>query len=339
VSDLTPVDPSLPVAPTGGGIDMPEGLEDLSTSDLSTPRITIDHKECVFEDSQSGQKFPSLDNAIILGLVKQRVLWPASIGESDQPLCKSFDAKVGNANPGSFPWEAANFDPNEFPKTDGDFPRIMLPCSQCQLKEWNSHPKQDNPWCTLQNTLILLINESGVLVPALFSVQRSGLKPCTTYLSTFIRSNKPAFTSYTTISLQPAKRGDNTYAVPKFVKGSATEEKWYPYFAQQYREIKRFITNAPETDDVLDSDLTGGVGSSEASSAAPATGPTAVPTAPPAVPESASGGTSNEENNGSDSPDPISTPAGITGSGAVPVAAGESAQGASEADDDDDLPF
>src|SRR5690606_25228480 len=78
--------------PVGEEID---GLEDVDASDLSMPRLQIVHEDAVWEDSLSNERFESLD-VILLGLIKQRVLWPSEMGEeSSAPLCKSYNHTQG----------------------------------------------------------------------------------------------------------------------------------------------------------------------------------------------------------------------------------------------------
>ena len=57
----------------GGGVD---GLEDVDDADLSTPILRIVHKEGVFIDNLTSVQYDEIP-CVLLGLVKQRVLWPA----------------------------------------------------------------------------------------------------------------------------------------------------------------------------------------------------------------------------------------------------------------------
>src|SRR6478609_6477448 len=80
------------------------GLEDFDEEDLVMPRFSIDHENACFKDNASGEQTQTLE-CIVLGLVKQRVLWDVEPGAST-PLCKSYDNHQGYANPKSFPWRA-----------------------------------------------------------------------------------------------------------------------------------------------------------------------------------------------------------------------------------------
>lgn len=225
MSDNLPatIDPSLMV-----------GLEDFDVStDAIMPTIKIDHDEGKFLDSLSGEMFDSL-NVVILGLVKQRIMWEADPSDNP-PLCRSLDFKVGM--PGEkFPWKDSGFDrPAE---TEG----VTLPCETCQFQQWGSHPKNDTPWCSEQHTFAILmpVGENG-WAPALFTVQRTGIKPSRAYLTSFARAKTPTFTVHTVMTVDHRKKGTRPYGVPIFTKGEATDQDDWPEFAQQYANIRSFI--------------------------------------------------------------------------------------------------
>lgn len=216
------------------------GLEDFSVEDQVMPRLQIVHKEAKFEDSLSGMKYDEL-NVILLGLIKQRIMWAVDVDDGDQPLCKSYDFKTGHPNQKEFPW-------NETPFSQGD---EELSCSSCPLKEWGSHPQRDTPWCSEQHTLpLLMLDEDGTPVaPALFSLQRSGIKPSRNYLSSFAQKQRPLFTVVTRLTLVAQSRGSVDYAVPKFQAGDATDTSLWRDFAEHYKTIKAYITTPPQGGD------------------------------------------------------------------------------------------
>lgn len=227
----------------GGAVAVPdevvEGLEDYDpTTDIVTPRITISHKEAVFVNTLTNEKFPELD-VIILGLVKQRALWPPVYDGGDEPpLCKSLDFAYGNPADG-FPWKESGFAPADYPEG------TQLPCASCTLREWGSHPTQNSPWCSEQHTFAL-IGDNG---PALFSVQRTGIKPSRTYISSFAQSKTPMFTVRTKLTLNALKRGINDYCVPVFTRGEATDKADYPVYTAAYRQMRDFLQSARAFDD------------------------------------------------------------------------------------------
>lgn len=228
-----------------GGLAIPEedyGLEDFDpTTDAIMPRLQIDHKEALFVDNLSGQKFKELD-VILLGLVKQRIMWADEVEDGEGPLCKSFNYNEGHPDK-DFPWEKSGFDPAKYPDD------AALPCANCALKEWGSALNGKTPWCSEQHTFPLLMQLAGGWAPALFTTQRTGIKPSKTYLTSFSRTKTPLYTVITKLSLQAFKRGTVDYAVPVFVQKEATESSEWTFYAQQYRSIRSFITTRPSRDD------------------------------------------------------------------------------------------
>lgn len=223
------------------------GLEDFDIkTDAVMPTIKIAHKEALFEDALSGKTFPAL-NCVLLGLIKQRVLWPPEVEETKSaPLCKSYNYTIGRPDVDKYPWKASGFE-----KIDND-PEVELPCENCKLKDWGSHPKRDTPWCSEQHTFALLQqmdDDEGSLSPALFTVQRSAIKPSKTYMTSFVRAKTALFTVRTKIILDARKRGTVEFAVPKFIRGEATAQEDWNYYGQQYRMIREFVQTPRSRDD------------------------------------------------------------------------------------------
>lgn len=249
MSDTTAVEPAksnLPanVNPDLEGLDT--GLEDFETTDMVMPRLSIDHGEAVFVDNLTGERHEKM-HVVMLGLIKQRILWDDEVKEGDKPLCKSFDFRNGHPNEATFPWSAAGFDKDD--AGDG-----TLPCDACALKEWGSHPKRDTPWCSEQHTFPLLqdIGDSNFAAPAILSFQRSAIKASKSYLTGFARSKTPLYTVVTEISLNAQKRGSVNYATPSFARVGPTESDAWAEYAQHYRTIREFITTPPPAEDDAD---------------------------------------------------------------------------------------
>jgi hypothetical protein len=231
---------SLPAIPD----DLNVGLEDYDpATDVVTPRLSINHEQSVFVNSLTGEWYPNLE-VVILGVVKQRVMWPATLTEEkSDPLCKSYNFQEGY--PGEkFPWRESGFNPADYPEGKA------LPCQSCPLREWGSHPTQNNPWCSETHTYMLeLPLGNGNYAPALFSVQRTGIKPSRTYMSAFAQAKTPMFITTTKLSLQENKRGTNKYCVPVFQRGTPTDEaNWRPW-AQASRQIRLFVQTPRSMDD------------------------------------------------------------------------------------------
>ena len=244
-TSVTPAEESeKDVVPAGQYDGTMTGLEDFGTEDMVMPRLGIEHTEGKLVDNLTGEKFDKLQ-VVMLGLIKQRILWDTEVNEGDHPLCKSFNHTEGLPSD-KFPWDASGFDKDKA----GD----ALPCASCNLKEWGSHPQRETPWCSEQHTFPVLMNigsddEPNFAAPAIFTVQRSGIKPSKTYLTSFSRSKTPLFTVVTEISLNMQKRGSVTYSVPRFAKVADTEQAEWDEFAQHYLQIRDFVTTPPAKED------------------------------------------------------------------------------------------
>jgi hypothetical protein len=235
--------------------DFETGLEDFNMEDATIPRLTIVHKEGEFKDSLSNEQFSTI-KVIILGLVKQRVLWHPDVEDGDWPMCRSANHDIGFPNLSDdqpkdkrFPWAKSGFDPKDYPA--GDDGQIRLPCSGCALKEWGSHPDGKRPYCSEQYTLAVYYdpNDDGNWLPAIITFQKTGLKPLKAYLSSFARGRMAAFQVVTEIGLTMQKRGSTDYSVPTFRKiGNTDEENWREY-STTYRAMRDFLTADPGSRD------------------------------------------------------------------------------------------
>jgi hypothetical protein len=239
----------------GGALAVPDdgftGLEDFDAStDAVMPRIKIVGKEAMFEDNLTGEKHDKI-SVILLGLVKQRILWDAEVEENAAPMCRSLDFQLG-LPASDFPTKVSGFDRAlvEAAQKDGGGP--ALPCASCNLKEWGTNPRGSTPWCSEQHTYPLLMEQgigSGIWQPAILTLQRSGIKASKAYITGFARSRTPLYTAKTLISLQAQKRGSVDYAVPVISRAGATEQGEWPEYAQTYRNIRSFLTTPRVTDD------------------------------------------------------------------------------------------
>ena len=215
------------------------GLEQFDESDFVMPRLNIQHETGLFQDNLSGEEFPEFEG-ILLGLIKQRILWHEDVDKNDGPMCKSYDFELGHPDVKTFPFKLAGFEPSDIS------PEGTLPCASCIAKDWGSHPSRDTPYCSEQHTLpILQVLPGGGVAPALLTLQRSGIRPSKAYLSGFARQRTPLFTTTTKISLTQQKRGSVNYSVPRFVKGEATDPGQYRHYAETWKQIKGFVTTPP----------------------------------------------------------------------------------------------
>lgn len=231
------------------------GLEDFDMTDAVIPRLTIVHKEGEFKDSLSNEQFPKL-TVIILGLVKQRVLWHPDLDDGDWPMCRSANFEVGMPNMSDdqpkdkrFPWDRSGFNSADYePDEEG---KVRLPCAGCALKEWKSHPDGKRPYCTEQWTLPILYDprEDDNWVPAIVTFQKTGLKPLKSYITSFARSRQPAFTAVTEITLDQLKKGGTEYSVPAFKRVGDTEDSNWRDYSVNFRTMRDFLTAEPGSRD------------------------------------------------------------------------------------------
>lgn len=231
----------VPSSGTGiAAVDDDDGLGDFDESEVVIPRLNIKHDGAVFVDSLTNEESNPI-TVVLLGLVKQRTLWPPEMQETPEaPLCRSYDAVEGH--PGEkFPWKATpGF---QAPVVGAEPP--CLSCGSCPLKEWGSQPKGDPkspPWCNEQFVFPLLMQPTpGNWAPALLTIQRSSLTAAKAYVSGFKRSKRPMFTALTTLTLNQLKRGTVSYSTVTFTKSADTDETQWAESAHTFRSIRDFI--------------------------------------------------------------------------------------------------
>lgn len=263
----------MTVSTTGGssvvGYDPDDnlGFEDVDQSDIVIPRITIAHQEAEFVNSLSGERYSDLD-VIILGQVKQRIMWAAETDEGDRPLCKSPDHENGFPSVSDdlprdkrFPWVTSGLQMADFPADQGLNGLVTLPCANCLHKDWDNPkiPGRKKPLCDEQFTFPLMYSPEGSsdpdsFVTALFSVQRTGIKPAKTYVSGYAQTRTPMFRNFTKLSLLLQGKGTVTYSIPKFQRGAETDRDQWDNYAMQYRSARELIRMPPENYDAVPED-------------------------------------------------------------------------------------
>lgn len=225
------------------------GLEDIGAGDISMPRISILHDEGLFKDSATGEKFGPSARFVMLGLVKQRIMWDTEVDNGDHPQCKSPDFKVGFPQMRTdiparkqFPWAKSNFNPADYqPGEDG---LIRLPCDSCVFKEWGKD--KEKPPCSEQLTFACYYeNSSGDLMPGLISFQRASIKAARVYAGTFAAAKRPLFTAWTTVELHLNSRGKVTYSTPTFSKGENTDPSQWNSWGETTTQMREWLQQAP----------------------------------------------------------------------------------------------
>lgn len=235
------------------------GLEDFDPmTDGVIPRLKIGHNEDAgyWIDNLSKERFTALDG-VVLGLVKGRVLWKPTMGaEAEDPLCKSYDHKVGHPDPkdkNRFPWNASGFQYADFATVDAP----ALRCEDCVLKNWGTNPANPKqPWCTEQfNFIVMLPNGRGGWVPYILTLQKTAITPAKQYANSFAQKGTPMFIVGTSFSLEVRKTGQVNYGVPEFKRGNPTDPADHKLFADTYRSIRAYLQSprsGEEDDDGLD---------------------------------------------------------------------------------------
>lgn len=285
------------------------GLEDIGASDIVIPRLQIVHQEGTFKDNLSGATFGTMD-VVLLGLVKQRIMWADDPAEGDKPLCKSPDFVHGFPNVNEtlardkrFPWSVSNFAPEQAvplelkPNMDHAFPNgyssnglPVLNCAVCKFNKWGTNPangKSTPPPCTEQHTYALQYSpDNGEnWITALLTLQRTGVKPSKQYISSFAQTKTPMFTVHTTLGLTLQKKGTVDYSVPTFRRGEPTDRNVWMEYGNQLRSIRDFIRSAPrrteEDDENAPVVITSNENTAPAAKVEPMTAPPAQPVAPP----------------------------------------------------------
>lgn len=292
------------------------GLEDVDAGDLVLPRIQINHDDATFVNSLTKEEFPAL-TVVILGLIKQRIMWPPKLEDDSKPRCKSPDNTHGFPNLSTtqpkrnlFPWSESNFErenlaevqiaPGEnrlYPNGWDSNGHLVLECEKCVFATWGKDEdgKRVPPLCSEQHTYPLHYlkenvdedgNTSHEWVAALFTVQRSSIKNSRAFINGFAQAKKPFFTQYVGLTLTMESRGKNEYAVPNFkVMPDPSDRSMWVEYGNQLRSIRDFTRAAPRKSDDDPADMpTPGANENTPPAAQPEPDPEPAPATPPAPP-------------------------------------------------------
>lgn len=245
---------------SGGVVAVPSdedftGLEDFEPTRLVIPRLTINHKDGTFKCPVTEQTLPSPIEVIMLVMVKQRILWHVNLGDDGElPLCKSPDGQTGFPTPldllprgKEFPWDVSRFNPNDWPA--GSSGMAELPCKNCGLKEWKSHPMGVKPYCAEQYNFGVLYRPAGrddMLAPAVLTCQKTSMKPAEMYMSKFRSMGEPMFVVITKVHLDLSQKGGNTYSIPRFESGNKTSPEQWEYFKAEAINMRTNMKTPPQ---------------------------------------------------------------------------------------------
>lgn len=292
--------------PTGSNIAVPYeedytnlGMEDVGVSDIIIPRLRM-QKDGTFINNTSKEVMLDL-MCVVVGVVKQRVMWDSKVEDNDRPQCKSPNAVLGFPQLRTdiqqrlqFPWDRSNFtretarpielEPSpEFPDGWSSNGLSVLPCESCTFKEWGKD--RTPPACSEQYTFVLNYTQDGgeSHTGALLTLSKTGVKPAKEFISAISQRKANFFSVYSRITLNVSRKGTNEYAVPSFkIEGPTDRMKWRSY-ADQYLAIRSYLRQAPRPadDDTVASSATDDPWATESMSVAPTATPVpATPVAP-----------------------------------------------------------
>jgi len=236
--------------------DYETGLEDFDPSQASLPRIQIVHADGVFKDSLTNEEFPVMVG-VMLGLIKQRVMWEKDQQDDSKPQCKSNDGEFGYPNiqgpqHSLFPWHLSGItDPNAL--TRDEHGRPIIKCETCPFAQWRKNgAKNEPPPCSERYTIPIVFSTNPAGGPVdhagIASFQRSGIAPLKAYISGFSRTKRPLFSSWVKVELKRASRGTVVYSVPVVQKLGPTNESDWEEYSREYRGVREMLRQAPRFD-------------------------------------------------------------------------------------------
>lgn len=249
--------------------DFYTGFEDFGVEDQRLARLYIDHKGSVRDgttpaivDSLSNERFERIQ-FIPLVFAKQRIMWQALMKEGDdvQPMCKSVDNKNGFPNMDSkdpkelFDWAAARLDPSTMQKSPENG-KLVIPCAECRLKEWGTHPVKEGSWCQASRTIPMLYSVDGQIpnILAVMTFKSTAIQPANAWFSSIARERMPngqtvpTFSVVGEMSLEYLKKGNNDYCKPVFKTVNKTDVSTWRALSEQARAAGEYLRKAPRGD-------------------------------------------------------------------------------------------
>lgn len=231
------------------------GLEQVDAGDFITPRWAIDHNRGVWRNNQMDESEGFTEvTAILLGRAKQRIMWKEKLEDEATAQCRSNNFKLGfpNVNPKSkpadlFPWEKSVFRRDDYPPDPDHNFLPVLSCDNCSFKAWEG---DDKPPCKEQWTFAALFylagaDGAGEWIPALLTIQGTGISSIRKYISGFIQRRTALFTVMTHLSLRAERKANNTYYVPIMKNAGATDPGMWQEYAAQTGQMLDFLREDP----------------------------------------------------------------------------------------------
>lgn len=182
------------------GKDGMVGLESVDQSDIKIPVLQIAQptselvadekaKPGQFYNASTGEVMDSIE-ASFLQLTKTRVMWPEVFSKGSKPLCRSFDGKQGQGDPG-------------------------IKCSECEFKDWDNDAGTKPPCGQGYNWLGVNLETSEIFK---FTAISSGVKPTKEFLSTYLaKYSKYQLLCYRVkVVTEKVKNTQGTFYVPTY---------------------------------------------------------------------------------------------------------------------------
>lgn len=212
-------------------------------------RMTIEHDSGLYLINELPVETVQLDSVIILGAVRQRVMFtPRSLEGPSGLECKSYDFEHGKPTP-LFARDGSNFP--EFAINDALASEApSLECGACIFSKWKTDErgKKVHSRCTPQIVVPLLVPQldgNAPFIPAVVSYQRSAEQPVTEYMKEFTKANRPAYTAVSQLRLNVNLGSGFKYSTPKFRQLASIGEEFYPILSLIYRAAKGIIQTPP----------------------------------------------------------------------------------------------
>lgn len=212
------------------------------------PKVAINHTENKLEFNDVELTGFQKLNIIMLGAIRQRIMWSPTPGTIGILECESKDFEHGTPTV-NFPWEDSNF---ARPKTD--VPQTIQ-CGACMFSNWTADPNAKRgsrpARCTEQVMVPMLIPVHDVeriettAIPykvGVMSFQKSSIRPLSDHMKRFRLRGAPAYSKQTSMVLDSNLGSGFKYSVPRLSERNPVDEMYYPLLSTILHEVKAIVT-------------------------------------------------------------------------------------------------
>ncbi|URG17425.1 hypothetical protein Mbo2_055 [Rhodococcus phage Mbo2] len=200
------------------------------------PFMKINHKRAWFENPD-GERIGSTLDAVILGQLRSRIMWPGQFGSGERPVCKSDDSVTGTPLE-NFPWNESKF-------AEVESNKLGIPCEECSFKEWDKDFGRAR--CQETWTIALLVVQNGNVsdTPWLLNFTSSGITTLRDYFRPMIEQKTHPFNYVTRIKLHAVAKGDSKWSKPEFARLGDTSYEQHNFYVGLLRQVKKELRPAP----------------------------------------------------------------------------------------------